>query len=129
MAIGNGVGVLGLLAATNTSSGAGLQLLFFALLIAVLYFIMIRPQRRRAQQQAALQRSLQLGDEVVTFAGFLGTIRRFDGDLVTLELSPGVEARVMRRAISGKVPPRDADDELEEQAAPERDDEAGSPGT
>jgi preprotein translocase subunit YajC len=40
---------------------------------------------------------------VVTIGGILGTIRRFDGDIVTLELSPGTEARVNRRAISARV--------------------------
>lgn len=105
----NGPGALAIVLGASNSSGAGLNLLFLVLLIALLYFVMIRPQRRRAQQQAALQRSLQLGDEVVTFAGFLGTIRRFDGDTVTLELSPGVQARVVRRAISGKVAPPASD--------------------
>ena len=73
---------------------------------------------------AAAQSSLQLGDEIITSAGFLGTIRRFDGEVVTIELSPGVEARVNRRAISGRVGPdnRPADD-----AAPADDEER--PGT
>ncbi|HKO86336.1 MAG TPA: preprotein translocase subunit YajC, partial [Actinomycetota bacterium] len=67
-----------------------------------------------------------LGDEVITSAGFLGTIRRFDGEIVTIELSPGVEARVNRRAISGKVNPEPADDtaieaaDEEEEERPER---------
>jgi preprotein translocase subunit YajC len=128
--MGNGAGALGIvLAASN--SGAGAQLLLFALLFAVIYFLMIRPQRRRAQQQASVQRSLQLGDEVMTFAGFLGTIRRFDGETVTLELSPGVEVRVVRRAISSKVQPADAEDEeLHEPFDPDRQDhEGGGPQT
>jgi preprotein translocase subunit YajC len=57
----------------------------------------------------SLQRSLQLGDEVVTIGGILGTIQRFDGDIVTLELSPGTEARVNRRAISARVEPEQID--------------------
>ena len=81
------------------------QLVILALMVAVFYFLLIRPQQRRLRAQQALQSSLQLGDEVVTIGGFLGTIRRFDGEVVTLELSPGVEARVNRRAISGKVEP------------------------
>jgi preprotein translocase subunit YajC len=50
----------------------------------------------------------------MTFAGFFGTIRRFDGDVVTLEIAPGVEARLTRRAISGKVTPEEKPDEPDE---------------
>lgn len=81
------------------------QLIFLALLVAFFYFLIVRPQRTRLRSQQQLQASLELGDEVMTFAGFFGTIRRFDGDVVTVELSPGVEARLTRRAISGKVAP------------------------
>jgi preprotein translocase subunit YajC len=79
------------------------QLIFLALLVAFFYFLIVRPQRNRLRSQQQLQASLELGDEIMTFAGFLATIRRFDGDVVTVELSPGVEARLTRRAISGKV--------------------------
>ncbi len=129
--MGNGAGALGIVLAAN--NGAGAQLVLFGLLFAALYFLMIRPQRRRAQQQAALQSSLQLGDEVLTVAGFIGTIRRFDGETVTIELSPGVEARVVRRAISGKVPPPQAEelDELDQHSDLNggHDNEAGNQGT
>jgi len=132
--MGNGAGALGIvLAASN--SGAGPQLVLFGLLFAVLYFLLIRPQRRRAQQQAALQRSLELGDEVVTFAGFIGTIRRFDGDTLTLELAPGVDVRVLRGAIRNKVRPPGADPEDLDGHADldghdhEHDNEPGNPGT
>jgi preprotein translocase subunit YajC len=97
------------------------QLVILAMMVAIFYFLLIRPQQRRLRAQQALQSSLQLGDEVVTIGGFLGTIRRFDGEVVTLELSPGVEARVNRRAISGKVEPGPAGepDEVIEEERPE----------
>jgi preprotein translocase subunit YajC len=82
---------------------SGSVLIVYVLLIAAFWFVLVRPQRRRLQAQRNLQSSLELGDEVVTIGGLFGTIRRFDNDIVTLELSPGVEARVTRRAISGKV--------------------------
>ena len=84
--------------------GSG-SLIFLVLMVGVFYFLLIRPQQRRMKAMQALQSSLQLGDEIITTAGFFGTIRRFDGEIVTIELSPGVEARVNRRAISGKVNP------------------------
>ena len=91
------------------------QLVFLALLVGFFYFLIVRPQRNRLRSQQQLQSSLELGDEITTFAGFFGTIRRFDGDVVTVELSPGVEARLTRRAISGKVsPPEEKPDEPDE---------------
>jgi preprotein translocase subunit YajC len=101
--------------------GSG-SLIILVLLFAVFYFLLIRPQQRRLKALQSLQASLQLGDEVITSAGFLGTIRRFDGEVVTIELSPGVEARVNRRAISGKVTPAPDDqlDEVDEEERPER---------
>jgi preprotein translocase subunit YajC len=103
--------------------GSG-QLVILLLFVAVFYFLLIRPQQRRMRALQSLQSSLQLGDEIVTTAGFLGTIRRFDGEIVTIELSPGVEARVNRRAISGKINPEPAggatDVADEEEERPER---------
>ena len=105
--------------------GSG-SLIFLVLIFGVFYFLLIRPQQRRLKSLQSLQSSLQLGDEIITSAGFLGTIRRFDGDVVTIELSPGVEARVNRRAISGKVSPEPVGgaaevlDEEEEEERPER---------
>ena len=101
------------------SSGS---LVVLVLMVAVLYFLLIRPQQRRLKALQSLQSSLALGDEIITSAGFLGTIRRFDGEIVTIELSPGVEARLNRRAISGKVHPEPVAEaaEVDEEERPER---------
>lgn len=108
-------------------ANGGAQFIILALMFAFFYFLLIRPQRRRMQAQQSLQRSLQLGDEIVTIGGFHGLIRRFDGDVVTIELSPGNEARINRAAIARRVEPElpetTADDgELE--AIDEDEDEA-----
>jgi preprotein translocase subunit YajC len=100
----------------------GASFIFIALMFGFFYFLIIRPQRKRMNDLQALQRSLELGDEVVTIGGFHGTIRRFDGEIVTLELSPGTEARVNRRAISARVEPAGeelADDDVEQEQAQE----------
>jgi preprotein translocase subunit YajC len=103
--------------------GSG-SLIFLVLMVGVFYFLLIRPQQRRMKAMQTLQSSLQLGDEIITSAGFLGTIRRFDGEVVTIELSPGVEARVNRRAISGKIQPEPVGEETtevaDEEERPER---------
>ncbi len=97
----------------------GAQLVFLAFMVLVFYFLLIRPQQRRARAQQTLQRSLELGDEIQTIGGFVGTVKRFDGDVVTIELSPGVEARILRRAIAGRHAPAaatPADDVTDEPA-------------
>ena len=101
--------------------GSG-SLIFLVLIFGVFYFLLIRPQQRRLKSLQSLQSSLQLGDEIITSAGFFGTIRRFDGEIVTIELSPGVEARLNRRAISGKVNPEPVAEaaEVDEEERPER---------
>jgi preprotein translocase subunit YajC len=86
-------------------ANGGAQFIIFALMIAFFYFLIIRPQRRRIQAQQSLQRALQLGDEIVTIGGFHAVIRRFDGEVVTVELAPGVEARINRGAIARRVEP------------------------
>jgi len=96
------------------------NLIFILFLFAILYFLMWRPQQRRIRAMQALQSSLQLGDEIITSAGFFGTIRRFDGEVVTIELSPGVEAPVNRRAISGRVGPDRAGEEADADVDEER---------
>ena len=115
------------LAGASPPGGAGAnavltQIMFFAAIFAVFYFLLIRPQQRRMKTLQSLQSSLQLGDEIITSAGFFGTIRRFDGEIVTIELSPGVEARLNRRAISGKVNPEPVAEaaEVDEEERPER---------
>ena len=62
--------------------GSG-SLVVLVLMVGVFYFLLIRPQQRRMKTLQSLQSSLQLGDEIITSAGFFGTIRRFDGEIVT----------------------------------------------
>jgi preprotein translocase subunit YajC len=80
-------------------------ILFPLLLLAVFWFLLIRPQRRQMQARARMQSSLQPGDDIITAGGLIATIRRLDGDTITIELSPGNEARIDRRYIAGKRNP------------------------
>jgi preprotein translocase subunit YajC len=86
------------------SGGAAIVQLGILLLIPLaLYFLMIRPQRRRMRDQQALQSSLEVGDEVITTSGVYGFITGFDEDRVWLEIDEDVQIRLTRAAISGKV--------------------------
>jgi len=79
----------------------------FILVILVLFLIwlmLVRPQRRRQRNQQAMIDHLRVGDEVVTAGGFFATVVRIDEDEVTVELSPGAEARLSKRAIAAVMP-------------------------
>jgi len=90
---------------TNAGSGAGgiFQLGILLLIPFAMYFFMIRPQRRRMRETQELQRSIQVGDEVITTSGVYGVITGLDGDSrFWLEIDDDVQIRIARAAISGK---------------------------
>ena len=89
-------------------------LISLALMVAIFYFLLIRPQQRRARQQRDLVNSLQIGDEVITIGGMFGTIRRMDEDEVTLEVSPGTTIRMVKSAVARKFVPETMDEEAGE---------------
>jgi preprotein translocase subunit YajC len=89
------------------------------LLLFLLWLLLVRPQRRRQQAQQAMLDHLRVGDEVLTAGGFFATVRRIDEDEVTVELGPGTEARLSKRAIAAVIPDDEDSDssELDEEAA------------
>ena len=89
--------------AENTGGSFVFTLVFFGLIGAAMYFLMIRPQRRRMRQTADLQRSITEGDEVLTTSGMYGFVTALDGDTVWLSIADDVEIRVSRAAIARKV--------------------------
>lgn len=80
-------------------------LILMALIFGAMYFLMIRPQRRRMREAQDLQRSMQEGDEVLTNSGLFGFITAIDGDVVWLEIAENVEIRIARSAIARVVQP------------------------
>jgi preprotein translocase subunit YajC len=95
---------LSILASGDESSGSPLpSLILLALIPLALYFFMIRPQRRRLRDQQALQRSIGVGDEVVTTSGIFGFITGEEGDKFWLEIDDDVQIRIARAAIQNKV--------------------------
>ncbi|MDO8362852.1 MAG: preprotein translocase subunit YajC [Actinomycetota bacterium] len=86
------------------SGGSGLVSLFIFMLIPVaMYFLLIRPQRRRQRETAALQQTIEVGDEIMTTSGLYGFVTGFDGDIAWLEIDDNVQIRVARQAIQRKV--------------------------
>src|SRR5215831_16455643 len=95
-----------ILAATSSKSGGSSAYLLIGLvaLFGLLYFVTIRPQRRRQQQAQQTQRNIEPGARVRTTAGMYATVVAVEDQDVILEVAPGVEARFMRRAIMDVVP-------------------------
>jgi preprotein translocase subunit YajC len=112
------------LAQSSGGSGQYSTLIFLALMGAVFYFLLIRPQQRNRRRQAQLLSSLEEGDEVQTIGGIFGTIREIDeGDgTVLLEVAPEVEVRFIRGAIARKLV-YDEDAEGQEQDQDEEQEE------
>jgi preprotein translocase subunit YajC len=81
-----------------------LSLAPFVLMFVVLYFLMIRPQAKRAKEHRAMVAALAKGDEVVAGGGMLGKVTKVDDTYVTLEVAPNVEIRVQRPSIQLVLP-------------------------
>lgn len=78
-------------------------LLFFLIIPVAMYFLMIRPQRKRQRQQAELQAAIGIGDEVVTNSGIYGFITGEEDDKFWLEIDENVQIRIAKAAIQGRV--------------------------
>jgi preprotein translocase subunit YajC len=112
-------------ASKSSSGGSYFFLLIIVAVLALMYFVTIRPQRNRQRQVQQTQREVVPGQRVRTTAGLYGTIVALDGNDVVLEVSPGVEMRFLRRAIM-EVLPDDA--EAGEDGEYAGDEEAGADG-
>jgi len=75
----------------------------FAFVLVIFYFLLIRPQGKRAAQQAQVLANLKRGDSVLTSGGLLGTIEGLTDRFVTLQVDTGVKIRVLRSQIAGPV--------------------------
>ena len=79
-------------------------LLFPIILIAIMYFLMIRPQMKRQKEHKAMLDKLQRGDEVITNGGIAGTVMEIGDNFVTVEIASGVQVRIQRGAIGNVLP-------------------------
>lgn len=104
---------------------AGSQLIFLGLLLAIFYFMLIRPQKRRVQAHQALVRSIQVGDEVITAGGILATVRALRDDELEVEIAPGTVIRILKTSISRRLTEDEADEEDVEEGAIAPDEDAG----
>lgn len=81
-----------------------MSMLPIILMFIVLYFVMIRPQMKRAKEHKAMVEALQKGDEVVAAGGVLGKVTKVADNYVTIDIANGVEIRVQRPAVQLVLP-------------------------
>lgn len=93
--------------AVDAQSSVSSSLMQFAplfLIFGVFYFLLIRPQQKQQERQAAMIKALQKGDKVVTSGGIVGTIAKVDSDnYLIVEIANGVQVKVVRATVSGLV--------------------------
>ena len=86
------------------SMGVMGQVIFFAGFIAIFYFLIWRPQSKRAKEHKELMAGLNKGDEVVTSGGIAGRINKVADDFIVLEIADNVEIKVQKVAVGAALP-------------------------
>ena len=79
-------------------------IIMMVLFAIVFYFLLIRPQSKRAKEQKSMLESIQKGDEVVTNGGILGKVSKLTDGFVVLTVAQGVEMKFQLHAVSATLP-------------------------
>jgi preprotein translocase subunit YajC len=89
----------------GAAPGGGFEsMILIVLMFGVLYFLMIRPQMKRAKEHKTMIDALQKGDEIVAAGGMLGRITKLNENYVTMEIANNVEVQVRRVAVEIVLP-------------------------
>jgi preprotein translocase subunit YajC len=91
-------------AAGGAQPNAFLQLLPLVLIFVVFYFLLIRPQAKRAKEHKAMVAALAVGDEVVTSGGILAKVTETGEQFLTVEIAEGVRVKVQRHTVGAVLP-------------------------
>jgi len=84
--------------------GALMQFLPLVLIFVVFYFLLIRPQTKRAKEHRAMVAALEVGAEVVTNGGILGKVTQLGEQYVSVEVADGVTVKIQRHTVSQVLP-------------------------
>jgi preprotein translocase subunit YajC len=79
------------------------SLIFFAAMMLVFWFFLLRPQAKRQKEQRLFMDGLQKGDDVVTTSGILGRINKIEGEIITLEIGTKNFVRMTKNSISKEM--------------------------
>ncbi|MFZ1385851.1 MAG: preprotein translocase subunit YajC [Thiolinea sp.] len=93
-------------AAPAGPAGGGLieMVLMMAVFFAIMYFMIIRPQQKRAKDHKTMLAALSKGDEIVTGGGMLGKVANIGDNFIQLEIADNVQIKVQRQAIASVLP-------------------------
>ena len=91
-------------AAVAPQGGGFMEFLPLVALLAVFYFLILRPQQKRAKEHKALVEALQKGDEVVTIGGIMGKVTKVSEDSAAIEIADNVIVQVQKAAIQNVLP-------------------------
>ena len=91
-------------AAPATSSNPIVSFLPLILIFVVFYFLLIRPQSKRAKEQKNMVANLAKGDEVVTSGGLLGKITQVGDNFIVLQVADGVEVKIQKQSVATLMP-------------------------
>lgn len=80
------------------------NLLMIAVFVAIFYFLIWRPQSKRAKEHRTLVESLGVGSEIVFAGGLMGRITKIDGDFAVVELNRGNEVKIQRASVISVLP-------------------------
>ena len=90
---------------TGTQGASSLStLVVLAVFFVIFYFLMVRPQQKKAKEHRNLINNLSKGDEVITSGGLLGIIKKVTEDYMVIELAEGVEVKVQKQAVNTCLP-------------------------
>jgi preprotein translocase subunit YajC len=93
-------------------------ILVLVALFGLMWFLLIRPQRRRSETQMVMQDQLRAGDEIITAGGLHATVRSIEDEVLEIELAPDMIVRLDRRAVAAVVSEPETDTEPEEPEMP-----------
>ena len=100
------------------SAGA---LIVIVVLFALFWLLLVRPQRRRTQEQETLIASLEVGDEIVSAGGLYGVITEIEGEELLVEIADDLVVRMAKNAVVGIV---EGDDERDDEDAEDEEEPA-----
>ncbi len=76
-------------------------IIMLVIMFAIFYFLLIRPQQKRAKQHKQLSEALKVGDQVITAGGIHGKVAAIQENVVTIEVATGVKIKINRSSVVG----------------------------
>ncbi len=80
------------------------DIMFLVLLFAVFYFLLIRPQQKRAKEHKKMVEAVSIGDEVITNGGLLGKVLEVGDSFLTVKIADAVDVKLQRSSVASTLP-------------------------